>query len=151
MTAAADTMAPPEPPRTRNRLAWLHFSAFVLLLAAWTVALLMPVPQEAAEELGGDEGKFWFSKSMHVATYAFLAFLGATLPLSLRWRLALLAVLSLHAFSTEFFQQFVGRSASWRDVGLDHVGIVLGIAVSWRWWRGRFRTDARPPNDEVPQ
>ena len=48
----------------------------------------------------------------------------------------LLAFLSLHAFGTEFLQQFVPeRGPSLVDVGIDHVGLAIGLAASWRWWR----------------
>jgi len=54
-------------------------------------------------------------------------------PLSRRW--LLVCFLSLHALGTEFFQQFVPeRYPSWTDVGWDHIGIVLGLIVSWGWW-----------------
>ena len=60
------------------------------------------------------------------------------------WRWALLAALSLHAGATEFFQQFVGRGSSLADVGLDHAGLVLGVALSWWRWLGITRSRPRP-------
>jgi VanZ family protein len=43
--------------------------------------------------------------------------------------------LSLHAVATEALQNLVPtRSGSLRDVGLDHLGILIGAAVS-RWRR----------------
>ena len=39
--------------------------------------------------------------------------------------------MSLQGFLTEYFQQFTGRGAKWSDVGLDHVGILLGCCVMW--------------------
>jgi VanZ family protein len=149
MTIPIDTTAPPRPIPRQGGLSRLHCLAFALLLVAWTVALLSPVPQAAKEALGGERGAFWFGKCLHVGTYAFLAIFGGTLRLSRRWRFVLLGVLSLHAFATEFFQEFVGRGASWRDVGLDHVGILLGIAVSWKWWRQLLAADAAP-DQEMP-
>jgi VanZ family protein len=42
----------------------------------------------------------------------------------------------LHADATEVGQRFVpGRTGSLRDVALDHCGLLIGVALSWRWWR----------------
>ena len=146
MTIPIDTTAP-RPVGAPSRISIFHCLGFVLLLVAWTIALLSPVPQAAKEVLGGERAAFWFGKCLHVGTYAFLTIMGGTLRLSRRWRFVLLGLLSLHAFATEFFQQFVGRGASCRDVGLDHIGILLGIAVSWKWWRQLFAAEPAPDRD----
>jgi hypothetical protein len=31
-------------------------------------------------------------------------------------------------------QQFVERGSSWSDVGLDHIGLLIGLLVSWKLW-----------------
>jgi VanZ family protein len=147
MTIPIDTTAQPRSVSRPSGFSWLHCLGFALLLVAWTVALLSPVPQAAKEALGGEQAAFWFGKCLHIGTYAFLTIMGGTLRLSRRWRFVLLGLLSLHAFATEFFQQFVGRGASWRDVGLDHIGILLGIAVSWKWWRQLFTAEPAPDRD----
>jgi hypothetical protein len=109
---------------------------FFVSLALWTVALLIPLPHESARRvLGSAERVFAVHKLVHVFAYAFLTILGGlmTRPTWQRW--ALLGLLSFHGFATEFLQLFVERGASWIDVGIDHVGILLGLAVSWpRWW-----------------
>ena len=51
-----------------------------------------------------------------------------------RW--LLVAFLSLHGMATEYVQTFVpDRYGSWTDVGIDHIGIALGLALSRKWWR----------------
>jgi hypothetical protein len=125
----------------------LHATAFFFCLACWTVALLSPVPHKEAEEvLGGSGGVFWFGKSLHVGAYAFLTVLGGSMALTHSQRWLILALMSFHGFATEFFQQFVpGRTAAWRDVGLDHIGVALGVVVGWRWWRGLLPAESKEP------
>jgi hypothetical protein len=123
---------------------WVVWFAFLL---AWSAALLAPQSVLLAFLGGnGDDAKpvhvrildsFLFAKGLHVSAYALAAILSGWLRVAGRWRWALLAFLSAHAFGTEFFQQFVpGRHGSLRDVGLDHLGLLIGVALSWRWWRG---------------
>jgi VanZ family protein len=125
----------------------LHVAAFVFCFVCWTIALLVPVPHKEAEVvIGGADSQFWFGKTLHVCAYAFLTVLGGSITLTRTQRWFILALMSFHGFATEFFQQFVpGRTAAWRDVGLDHIGIALGILVGWRWWRGLL-----PPETKVP-
>jgi VanZ family protein len=139
----------------------LHPSSFILLrwlvcvvyVLAWTQALLtpdplrylvamrtamdLPVPEDPDEDPQLQWQAYVISKSLHVAAYALLAVLIGGLGLSRRFRWLLLVFMSLHAMGTEYGQLFVeGRHASWSDVGLDHVGIGLGLALSWNaWWR----------------
>jgi VanZ family protein len=116
-------------------LVQLHYVGFVALWVAWTVALLAPVPKQTASVvLPTDEAKFWFGKSLHVCTYAFLTIAGISLPWSRKQRLGLLLALFLHGVATEILQQFVpGRTGSVRDVLLDSAGILLGWAIL-SWW-----------------
>ena len=117
----------------------LHATAFFSCIALWTVALLIPIPKNTASRLlGGEDGIHLFGKMLHVGAYGFLAVLGGSMPLARRQRCLLLGGLSAHAFATEFLQRFVERGASWRDVGFDHLGIVLGVAIGWHWWRAIF-------------
>lgn len=114
-----------------------HAICFFLCLTLWTVGLLMPVPRDSASKvLGGDSGMHLFGKSLHVGAYVFLTLLGGSMAMARGQRWLLLGALSFHAFATEFLQQFANRGASWRDVGLDHLGIAIGVAVGWCWWRG---------------
>ena len=82
---------------------------------------------------------FLLSKLFHVSDYALMAVLTAWLPAPRRLRGLLLLFLSAHAMGTEFVQQLVAttwkRTGTWHDIGLDHVGIALGLALTWKWWR----------------
>lgn len=112
----------------------LHFSLFAGLLTAWTAALLSPVPPEATAALGED-GSLAVSKSLHVLVYAAIMVLGGTLkPMRTRegW---LAAALVTHGALTEFFQQFVGRYTSVRDVLIDALGVFIGSAIVVVWRR----------------
>lgn len=114
------------------RLRWCVWG---LYLAAWTAALLTPQPVRAAAALLPRETAFLSAKTLHVTAYAVLAILTGWLRPrgGLRW--LMLLFLPAHAMATEFFQQFVpSRTGSWMDVGLDCLGIAIGLLLSWRWW-----------------
>jgi len=121
----------------RPRLAW---TAWALLLAAWTAALLTPHPARFADAALPAAAVFPTAKLLHVSAYAFLALAVAWLALP-RWvRWPLLGLVSLQALGTEYLQQFVElRTGSWRDVGLDHLGIFLGLGLTFAWQWGRRR------------
>jgi VanZ family protein len=112
---------------------------------AWSMALLVPNPVYLvlSHGPGGKKidpalewGLFLFAKTLHVMAYALAAVLTGWLRAPGRWRWVLLAFWSLHACGTEFGQLFVPtRTGSLRDVGLDHLGLLIGVALTWRWWR----------------
>jgi VanZ family protein len=109
---------------------------WLLFLAAWTIALLTPQPVQLAQEVLPDQDTFYFGKSLHIGAYAFLVILTAWLKATNRVRWICLAFLSFHAFATEFLQQFVPeRSGSLRDVGLNHLGLALGLILTVPMWR----------------
>ena len=111
---------------------WLAWSLFLLV---WTVALLTPQPVQLADAVLPDDAIFPTSKLLHIMAYALLAILTAALPLQRQTRWWFLGLLVLHAAGTEFVQQFVPpRTGSLRDVGLDQVGLVLGVVCTWKWW-----------------
>jgi VanZ family protein len=113
----------------------LRWTMWGLWYAAWTAALLTPQPVEVADAVFTPEGAFSAGKLLHIAAYAGLTILTAWLPVSGRVRWLLLVSVSAHTLATEYLQNFVpARYASWMDVGIDHVGIALGFALSWRWW-----------------
>jgi VanZ family protein len=116
------------------RARWVLWSVCLLL---WTVALLTPQPMLHRLRWLPPELRFWAAKTLHVTVYGLLAVLtGWLMNVTPRSRWLLLGLICLHALGTEFGQRFVpGRTGSWRDVGLDHLGIVLGLATTWRWWR----------------
>jgi len=107
---------------------------FFVVLVLWTIALLIPIPKESSQVFD-DWGKFVFAKSLHVSAYAFLTVVAGLMSVTRRQRWGLLALLSFHGFATEFLQSFTGRGASWVDVGIDHIGISLGLLISWPRWR----------------
>ena len=107
---------------------WLHLLAFAGLLAAWTYALLSPVPEGATEVLG-DDGAFLFGKTLHVSVYAAIMALGGTLWLVRGKEGWLAAVLVTHGAVTEYFQQFVGRHMAVRDVLFDALGVFIGSGI----------------------
>jgi VanZ family protein len=106
------------------------------VLLGWTVSLLRPIPPAAVAVVGGPERSFWFAKCLHVSVYVLLAVGASFLPGSVKIRRWLLLVLVLHGGLTEFLQQFVHRGASWRDVGLDTLGVAIGVALTWKRWFG---------------
>lgn len=116
---------------------WLIWIAFVI---AWTLALELPVPE--TEDLPGGRivmtYKYLIAKSIHVSIYAFFTVLTAWLPVTARYRWILMFCLMLHACGTEFFQElladYCNRGGSLRDIAFDVAGIVIGSALSWKWW-----------------
>lgn len=136
----------------RSRLfARLHFAAFGLALALWTVALWMPVPTESANKaLGSPWWAFLFGKTLHVSVYCFLTVLGATALMRFAKWGWIPPVLVLHGMLTEFVQQFVGRTGSIRDLLLDSSGILIGsiIVIGWNRLSARRAMSATSSNPE---
>jgi hypothetical protein len=110
-----------------------------LYAAAWTVALLVPMPEHGRWDLATVEinKKFLLAKALHVTAYAVMAGLTGWLRAPLRLRFFLMFFLMAHGTVTEVLQysvDFIGRSGGLFDVGLDHIGIALGTLATWRWW-----------------
>ncbi len=117
---------------------WLRWLVWLTYTVAWTAALLTPQPVEVADRMLSADVAFLSSKGLHIASYAMLAVLSGWLRVPRPSRWLLLGFLSFHALGTEFFQGFVPqRTPSLRDVGLDYLGIILGLAATWKWWSGR--------------
>lgn len=119
-------------PRVVGLLVWAAWLGVLVVFTYGLVAPQMPGAGWIPREL-----RFAVAKGGHVAGYALLAILTAWLPVPRLVRLPLLAMLVLHAGGTEYAQTFVsGRFGSWRDVGFDLIGVILGTALTWRrWWR----------------
>jgi hypothetical protein len=120
----------------RRTIWFVHLLVFAAFLIAWTIALLSPVPHQSAERvLGSPFSVFMFGKGLHIAAYAFLTVLGGTVALFGRKWWWIVPGLIVHGGLTEFFQQFVGRTARVEDLGLDTIGIVIGalVVLGWRW------------------
>jgi VanZ family protein len=111
-------------------LVWLAY------FALWTSGLLMPMPSDGSTPARWlTPYKYAIAKSLHVAAYAGLAALGGWLRLPCRFRWILLFVIMVHAPATELLQRFVeGRTGSLKDVGLDHLGVGLGLLLTCKWW-----------------
>jgi VanZ family protein len=109
-------------------LIWFVYTAI------WTTSLLTPHPVRIADAVLPKEHTVYF-KTLHVTGYVVLTILTGLLRVPASWRRVLVCFLSLHALGTEFLQNFVPeRYPSWADVGWDHIGIVLGLILSWGWW-----------------
>lgn len=92
---------------------------------------------------------FWtFSKALHVAAYALFCALCAWMLVPRPYRWLLLVFLIGHAMLTEYVQylmhDFFGRTGQWSDVGLDAIGIALGVALTWRWWAAEAPAKPQP-------
>jgi VanZ family protein len=124
-------------------IRWLIWIGFVV---AWTIALELPTPE--TEDLpGGDviaTNKVIFAKTVHIAVYAMMAILSAWVPIAMRYRWAMMFVLMGHAWGTEYLQELLQsicfRGGKLSDVGFDVIGILVGVALSWKWW-----SSAPPP------
>lgn len=137
MNATVQRMESEDLPAVLARPGWLRWLCWFGFLVGWTIALLTPQPVDLAKRMLPDEALFSSFKLAHVTCYAIMVLLSTWLPVGTRGRWLLLGFLSSHAFLTEFFQQFVpGRTASLFDVAVDHLGILIGIASTWKWWRG---------------
>jgi VanZ family protein len=114
-----------------RRLVWLVY------VVAWTAALVTPQPVAVAEATLPEDAQFTVGKSLHIAAYGLLCVLTAWQRfLTPRRRPLVLLALSAHAALTEVAQLYVPmRHGCWEDVALNHIGLYLGVAVAWRWWR----------------
>jgi hypothetical protein len=109
--------------------AWLRAIVFVVSLFIWTWKLIEPFP--VPEELIGDlslDLRFILAKILHGCSYAYLAFLSLTLPMTSRWHLALIGFLALHGVGTEIAQAVLphNRHGCIQDVLIDWTGITAG-------------------------
>jgi VanZ family protein len=122
----------------RKRKFLVRGLGWILCVGLWTLALLTIYPVQVGAAVLPSTLQFPSAKFLHVSVYAFLTVYLSWLPLG-RWRWLLLAFLSLHAASTEFFQQFVpGRHGMVSDVLIDHAGLLLGFAMTWKHWMPRL-------------
>ena len=119
-----------------RKLGWRIWCVYTIL---WTAALVSPFT--GPEEFGGDEVllgfnlRFLLAKSLHLLAYTFWTVLTGWLRSPSPGRFFLLFFLMSHAVGTEIAQQYVeGRHGVLEDAALDHVGILIGLIVSWRWW-----------------
>jgi len=123
----------------------IRWTVWLLFAAAWTTALLMPVPVKPDTGLGSPAVLYGFSKAVHLSAYALFAILTAWLPVRGTARWLLLAFLPVHAAGTEFLQWLLpmGRTGCVVDVGLDVLGIGMGMGLNWMWRQQREATSDR--------
>jgi VanZ family protein len=104
------------------------------MLGIWTFALVTPYPVEVEHAALPAEAGYPTAKLLHITAYALLTILTVFLPLRGGYRWLPVLVLSLHGFGTEYWQTFVPlRTGCWADVGIDHVGILLGLLFTLKW------------------
>jgi VanZ family protein len=105
-------------------------------MIAWTTLLVLPMPGEVSWPIQmGYDVKYYVGKSLHLGAYALLTILAGWLQPRLRWRLVLLFFLMAHAGTTEWVQLHVSnRTGTVQDVVLDHIGVMVGLLLSWTWW-----------------
>lgn len=118
----------------RPRLRWVIWTGYVLL---WTSLLVFPFPEGL--ELPLIEPSFLrktvVAKTGHVCAYALMTILSAWLRTGFPLRIVLLFFLMAHASGTEWVQQnLANRTGTVNDVVLDHLGILGGLLLSWKWW-----------------
>jgi VanZ family protein len=110
------------------------WAAWLVMLGIWTFALVTPYPVQVEHEVLPAEAGYPSAKLLHVGAYTFLTAFTALLPLRGFRRWLPVLVISLHGFGTEYWQTFVPlRTGCWADVGIDHVGILLGLLLTLRW------------------
>jgi hypothetical protein len=120
--------------RDRRRKALWGGLGWCICIVLWTLGLLTTAPMRAGEALTPTALHFPAAKTLHVCVYAFLLIYAAWLPVG-RWSWLFLVFLSLHAGGTEYLQQYVpGRHGTLRDVLIDHIGLLLGLALTWKRW-----------------
>jgi hypothetical protein len=123
--------------RVRWRKLLLRGFVWCVCVGIWTAALLTTTPIEVGKEIVPSSLDYFAAKALHVCAYAFLTVFISWLPLR-RWRWLLLAFLSLHAAGTEYLQLFVpGRTGKVTDVLIDHAGMMVGLALTWKRWLPR--------------
>ncbi len=113
-----------------DRYRKAHLILVAVLVIAWTVALLRPIPTEmVGRVLTSAELMFWFAKTLHVCAYAVLAWLGGSLAWVGRKWPWVAGGLVAHGALTEYLQGFTGRTSRVEDVLLDSLGIAIGSTV----------------------
>jgi VanZ family protein len=107
-----------------------------LLLILWTIGLLRPEPIQLQHQLIPSSLGWIIAKGLHLGVYALLAFFASLLPGSPSFKLICFIILMVHAFATEFLQQWVKeRTGSLLDVAIDLLGVALGLGV-WKLYCG---------------
>lgn len=115
-------------------LRWVVWTVYVLL---WTTLLVIPFPESADWGLLEPTivHKAIVAKTGHVCAYALMTVLTAWLRTGPLLRVLMLYFLMLHGAVTEWIQgNIASRTGLVSDVLLDHLGVLAGLALTWRWW-----------------
>jgi VanZ family protein len=127
---------------TITALWWIIWLCYAV---GWTLALLTPQPVHVRDAVMSARPAEYSSKLLHVCAYLGFTVLSGILRIPVPYRWLMLVFLSLHAAGTEYLQQFVpDRTPALEDIAYDHVGIVLGFLVGWKWWCTRAAPAAGP-------
>ncbi|MGE3805030.1 MAG: VanZ family protein [Gemmataceae bacterium] len=103
---------------------------------AITIVLLIPISPSISSEGPLGSSYSFTANLVHIVAYGVWTALTALLPVARRTRWLLSLLLLGHGAASELLQGFVPtRYPDWEDVGWDLLGIVLGVAASWPWWR----------------
>ena len=115
-----------------------------LLLILWTIGLLRPEPIQLQHQLIPSSLGWIIAKGLHLGVYALLALFASLLPGSSSFKLICFIILMVHAFATEFLQQWVKeRTGSLSDVAIDLLGVALGLGM-WKlycWFRPALQSN----------
>lgn len=113
---------------------WLIWGLFLIVM---TAGLVMPVSTSTSARLEEwlQRRRVLAAKAAHVVAYAVLAILSGWLKVAVRRRWLLVFFLMVHAPITELLQlHMANRHGCLEDVAFDHLGLFLGVVVSWQWW-----------------
>src|SRR4051794_14750793 len=114
-------------PSEGTAVPWSRWVVWLLFLAAWSGALLIPFPESGPLSTRGMTltRKYVLTKTLHVSAYALLAGLTGWLRVSARRRWLLMFFVMAHGTLTELLQLFLagGRTGCLEDVGFDHAGV----------------------------
>ena len=122
----------------------LWWACWWLILVLWTIGLLRPEPIQLQHHLISPSLGWITAKGLHLGVYALFALFASLLPSSPSLKLFCFIILMVHAFATEFLQQWVKeRTGSLSDVAIDLLGVTLGLGV-WKLtcWFGPTRKKA---------
>jgi hypothetical protein len=128
----------------------VRWTVWLISLAIYTYLLVVPndwLPPWLRVTVGTKiTDEFSFGKLAHAGAYGVLTAATYWLPVGRTGWWACIVVLSAHGFGTEYVQTFTGRTGCWRDVLIDHVGIVSGLLLGGL---GHWLLCGRPRGDRL--
>ena len=138
---AKENLGGESPPAPRLHFKFSKVLRFVLwagLLAPWTWALLVPIPQKTVQAVGGPSISFIISKTLHIGVYATLGFLTALLPVGRKWRIlaALVASTALSGYTQKAFPLPTYREAVDKAIAAESLRATAGKTADPEVWLG---------------